>query len=165
MKQTTKNLYIIGLALFLFGETIGIMKIIKEALSLIFRTPSSEANASYVPDSALLAHIVPIIIKLIIAFIIVFMITCILKNIKSKCLIPLLCCSIVFIILIISSSSTFTIPKYLIISKWGLIDTIWVYFINYLTNGTIFSIVSYIIILIAIMQTLKQKKKGAEMDG
>ena len=164
MKPTTKNLYIIGLVLFLLGETISILKIIREALFFIPGAIRTEGNSVYITNS-ILAHVIPIIIKLIIAFIIVFMITRILKNIKSKCLIPLLCCSIVFLIINLTSISLPAIPKYLIYSKLGIIDTYLVYFINYLTNGTILSIASYIIILIAIMQTLKQKKKGAEMDG
>lgn len=164
MKQTTKNLYIIGLVLFLLGETISIFNIIKEALFFIPGKIRAEVNSAYISNS-ILAHVIPIIIKLIIAFIIVFMITRILKSINSKCLIPLLCCSTIFLIINVFTFSIPAIPKYLIISKCGLIDTIWVYFINYLTNGTILSIASYIIILIAIMQTLKQKKKGAENNG
>lgn len=164
MKHITKNLYIIGLALFILGQTISIFKIVREALFFITGAIRAEVNSAYITNS-LLAHIVPIIIKLIVAFVIVFMIIRILKNIKSKCLIPLFCCSTIFLIVNVFSFLIPAIPKYLIISKLGLIDTVWVYFINYLTNGTIFSIVSYIIILIAIMQTLKQKKKRAENDG
>ena len=38
-------------------------------------------------------------------------------------------------------------------------------FVNYLTNGTIFSMVAYIIILVASIKILREKKKGAKMDG
>lgn len=164
MKPTTKNLYIIGLALFLLGETISILKIIREALFFIPGAIRTEGNSVYITNS-ILAHVIPIIIKLIIAFIIVFMITRILKSINSKCLIPLLCCSTIFLIINVFTFSIPAIPKYLIISKWGLIDTIWVYFINCLTNGTIFSIASYIIILVSSIQILTRKKKETENDG
>ena len=113
MKPTTKNLYIIGLVLFLLGETISILKIIREALFFIPGAIRTEGNSVYITNS-ILAHVIPIIIKLIIAFIIVFMITRILKNIKSKCLIPLLYCSIVFFIINLTSFSLSAIPKYLI---------------------------------------------------
>ena len=164
MKPTTKNLYIIGLVLFLLGETISILKIIREALFFIPGAIRTEGNSVYITNS-ILAHVIPIIIKLIIAFIIVFMIARILKNIKSKCLIPLLCCSTLFLIINLTSFSLPAIPKYLIYSKWGIIETYLVYFVNYLTNGTIFSMVAYIIILVASIKILREKKKGAEMDG
>ena len=163
MKPTTKNLYIIGLVLFLLGETISILKIIREALFFIPGAIRTEGNSVYITNS-ILAHVIPIIIKLIIAFIIVFMIARILKNIKSKCLIPLLCCSIVFLIINLTSFSLPAIPKYLIYSKLEIIETYLVYFVNYLTNGTIFSMVAYIIILVTSIKILRQKKKGAEMD-
>ena len=163
MKPTTKNLYIIGLVLFLLGKTISILKIIREALFFIPGAIRTEGNSVYITNS-ILAHVIPIIIKLIIAFIIVFMIARILKNIKSKCLIPLLCCSIVFLIINLTSFSLPAIPKYLIYSKLEIIETYLVYFVNYLTNGTIFSMVAYIIILVTSIKILRQKKKGAEMD-
>ena len=93
------------------------------------------------------------------------MITRILKNVKSKYLIPLLCCSIVFLIINLTSFSLPAIPKYLIYSKLGIIETYLVYFVNYLTNGTIFSMVAYIIILVASIKILREKKKGAENNG
>ena len=164
MKPTTKNLYIIGLVLFLLGETISILKIIREALFFIPGAIRTEGNSVYITNS-ILAHVIPIIIKLIIAFIIVFMITRILKNIKSKCLIPLLYCSIVFFIINLTSFSLSAIPKYLIYSTLGIIDTYLVYFVNYLTNGTIFIMVAYIIILVASIKILREKKKEAENDG
>ena len=164
MKHITKNLYIIGLALFILGETISIFKIVREALFFIPGGIRAEVNSAYITNS-LLAHIIPIIIKLIIAFIIVFMITRILKNVKSKCLIPLFCCSIIFLIINLTSFFLPAIPKYLIYSKLGIIETYLVYFVNYLTNGTIFSMVAYIIILVASIQILRRKKKEAENDG
>ena len=164
MKPTTKKLYIIGLCIFCLGEIIGILKLLYELFVNLPNGSLIGVTKEYI-STLLWITIISIVIKMIIAFIIVFMITRILKNVKSKCLIPLLCCSIVFLIINLTSFSLPAIPKFLIYSKLGLIDTIWVYFINDLTNGTIFSIVSYIIILIAIMQTLKQKKKRAENDG
>ncbi len=115
--------------------------------------------------TSLWTGIISIAIKTILALIFVFMITRILKNIKSKCLIPSLCCSIIFLIINIFSFSIPAIPKYLIYSKLGIIETYLVCFVNYLTNGTIFSMVAYIIILVASIKNLRVKKKGAEMDG
>ena len=164
MKTTTKKLYIIGLCIFCLGEIIGILKLLYELFVNLPNGSLIGVRKEYI-STLLWTTIISIVIKIIIAFIIVFMIARILKNIKSKCLIPLLCCSIVFLIINLTSFSLPAIPKYLIYSKLEIIDTYLVYFINYFTNGTIFSIASYIIILIAIMQTLKQKKKEAEMDG
>ena len=164
MKPTIKKLYIIGLCIFCLGEIIGILKLLYELFVNLPNGSLIGVTKEYI-STLLWTTIISIVIKMIIAFIIVFMIARILKNIKSKCLIPLLCCSIVFLIINLTSFSLPAIPKYLIYSKLEIIDTYLVYFINYFTNGTIFSIASYIIILIAIMQTLKQKKKEAEMDG
>ena len=160
----TKKLYIIGLCIFCLGEIIGILKLLYELFVNLPNGSLIGVRKEYI-STLLWTTIISIVIKIIIAIIIVSMIARILKNIKSKCLIPLLCCSIVFLIINLTSFSLPAIPKYLIYSKLEIIDTYLVYFINYFTNGTIFSIASYIIILIAIMQTLKQKKKEAEMDG
>ncbi len=164
MKQTTKNLYIIGLCIFCLGEIIGIIKLLYELFVNLPNGSLIGVTKEYILTS-LWTTIISIVIKMIFAFIFVFMSIRILKNIKSKCLIPSLCCSIIFLIINIFSFSIPAIPKYLIYSKLGLIDTIWVYFITYLTDGTVFSFVSYIIIIVASIQTLKQKKKEAENDG
>ena len=164
MKQTTKNLYIIGLCIFCLGEIIGILKLLYE---LFLNLPNGSligVTKEYISTS-LWTTIISIVIKMIFAFIFVFMSIRILKNIKSKCLIPLLYCSIVFLIINLTSFSLPAIPKYLIYSKLGIIDTYLVYFVNNLTNGTILSVASYIIIIVALIRTLKQKKKGAEKDG
>ena len=161
MKLTTKKLYIIGLCIFCLGEIIGILKLLYELFVNLPNGSLIGVTKEYI-STLLWTTIISIVIKIIIAFIIVFMITRILKNVKSKCLIPLLCCSIVFLIINLTSFLP-AIPEYLIYSKLGIMDTYLVYFINYLTSGTIFSIVSYIIILIAIMQTLKQKRKVQKM--
>lgn len=158
MKQATKNLYIIGLCIFCLGEIIGILKLLYELFVNLPNGSLIGATKEYI-STLLGTTIMSIVIKMIIAFIIVFMITRILKNIKSKCLIPLLCCSIVFLIINITSFSLTAIPKYLIYSELKIIDTYLVYFANYLTNCTILSVISYIIIIVASIQTLRQKKK------
>ncbi len=163
MKQATKNLYIIGLSLFCIGETIGILKLIYE---LFINLPNGSligVTKEYILTS-LWTTIISIVIKMIFAFLFVFMSIRILKNIKSKCLIPLLCCSIVFLIINIFSYSIPAIPQYLIYSKWGLIDTIWVYFVNCLTNGAILSVASYIIIIVALIIIFTQRNKVLEND-
>ena len=164
MKTTTKKLYIIGLCLFCSGEIIGILKLLYELFVNLPNGSLIGVTKEYI-STLLITTIISIVIKMIIAFIIVFMIARILKNIKSKCLIPLLCCSTLFLIINLTSFSLPAIPKYLIYSKWGIIETYLVYFVNYLTNGTIFSMVAYIIILFASIKILREKKKGAEMDG
>ena len=164
MKPITLKLYIIGLCIFCLGEIIGILKLLYELFVNLPNGSLIGVTKEYIL-TLLWTAIISIVIKMIIAVIIVFMITHILKNVKSKCLIPLLCCSIVFLIINITSFSLPAIPQYLIYSKLGLIDTIWVYFINYLTNGTILSVASCIIIIVASIQTLKQKKKESENDG
>ena len=163
MKQATKNLYIIGLSLFCIGETIGILKLIYE---LFINLPNGSliGVAKEYILTLLWTTIISIVIKMIFAFLFVFMSIRILKNIKSKCLIPLLCSSIVCLIINLISFSLPAIPKYLIYSKLGIIDTIWVYFINYLTNGTIFSIASYIIIIVALILIFTQRNKVLEND-
>ena len=160
----TKKLYIIGLCIFCSGEIIGIFNLLYELFVNLPHGSLIGVTKEYI-STLLWTTIISIVIKMIIAFIIVFMIARILKNIKSKCLIPLLCCSIVFLIINLTSFSLPAIPKYLIYSKLGIIDTYLVCFVNYLTSGTMFSMVAYIIILVASIKILRQKKKGAEMDG
>ena len=164
MKPTTKKLYIIGLCMFCLGEIIGILKLLYELFVDLPNESLIGVTKEYI-STLLWTTIISIVIKMIIAFIIVFMITRILKNVKSKCLIPLLCCSTLFSIINLSSFSLPAIPKYLIYSKLGIIETYLVYFVNYLTNGTIFSMVAYIIILVASIKILREKKKVVEMDG
>ena len=164
MKPITKKLYIIGLCIFCLGEIIGILKLLYELFVNLPNGSLIGVTKEYIL-TLLWTTIISIVIKIIIAFIIVFMITRILKNVKSKCLIPLFCCSIIFLIINLTSFSLPAIPKYLIYSTLGIIDTYLVYFINYLTNGTILSVASYIIIIVASIQTLKQKKKESENDG
>lgn len=159
MKPTTKKLYIIGLCLFCSGEIIGIFNLLYE---LFINLPNGRligVRKEYI-STLLWTTIISIVIKIIIAFIIVFMITRIIKNVKSKCLIPLFCCSIIFLIINLTSFSLPAIPKYLIYSKLGIIETYLVYFVNYLTNGTILSVASYIIIIVASIQTLKKERGG-----
>ena len=164
MKQTTKKLYLIGLCIFCLGEIIGILKLLYELFVNLPNGSLIGVTKEYIL-ALLWTTSMSIVIKMIIAFIIVFMITRILKNIKSKCLIPLLCCTIVFSIINLTYFSLPAIPTYLIYSKLKLIDTYLVYFVNYLTNGTIFGVVAYIIILVASIQILREKKKGTEKDG
>ena len=165
MKAITKKLYIIGLCIFCLGEIIGILKLLYELFVNLPNGSLIGVTKEYI-STLLWTTIISIVIKIIIAFIIVFMIARILKNIKSKCLIPLLCCSTLFLIINLTSFSLLAIPKYLIYnSKWVIIETYLVYFVNYLTSGTMFSMVAYIIILVASIKILRKKKKGAEMDG
>ena len=163
MKQATKNLYIIGLSLFCIGETIGILKLIYE---LFINLPNGSligVTKEYIL-TLLWTTIISIVIKMIFAFLFVFMSIRILKNIKSKCLIPLLCSSIVCLIINLISFSLPAIPKYLIYSKLGIIDTYLVYFANYLTNGTILNVASYIIIIVALILIFTQRNKVLEND-
>lgn len=161
MKPTIKKLYIIGLCIFCLGEIIGILKLLYELFVDLPNGSLIGVTKEYI-STLLWTTIISIVIKIILAFIIVFMITRILKNVKSKCLIPLLCFSIVFLVITLTSFSLPDIPEYLIYSKLGMIDTYLVYFMNYLTNGTILCVASYIIIIVASIQTLKQKKKETE---
>ena len=164
MKPTIKKLYIIGLCIFCLGEIIGILKLLYELFVNLPNGSLIGVTKEYI-STLLWTTIIFIVIKMIFAFIFVFMSIRILKNIKSKCLIPLLYCSIVVLIINLTSFSLPAIPIYLIYSKLGIIDTYLVYVVNYLTNGTIFSIASYIIILVASIQILRRKKKEAENDG
>lgn len=169
MKQTTKNLYIIGLCLYCFGQASGILNFLREIYDFSQNANDGELYNDYtslLSEISISSNIVAIVLKLIMLFIIISMIVLVLKNIKSKCLMPLIFISIIFLTInLLPLSSTVYIPKYLIYSKWGIIDTFWTYFKSFLASGTIFNIIAYIIILIASIKTLKQKKKGAEKDG
>ena len=170
MKQTTKNLYIIGLCLYCFGQASGILNFLREIYD--FSQNANDGELYYNDYISLLSeinissNIVAIVLKLIMLFIIIYMIVLVLKNIKSKCLMPLIFISIIFLTInLLPLSSTVDIPKYLIYSKWGIIDTFWTYFKPFLASGAIFNIIAYIIILIASIKTLKQKKKEVENNG
>lgn len=158
MKQATKILYIIGLCIFCLGGIFGVLKLLYELFVDLPNASLIGVTEEYI-STLLVTTIISIVFKMIFAFIFVFMSIRLLKNIKSKCLIPLLCCSIVFLIINLTSFSLPAIPKYLIYSKLGIIDTYLVYFVNYLTNGTILNVVSYIITIVASIQTLRQKRK------
>lgn len=164
MKPTIKKLYIIGLCIFCLGEIIGILKLLYELFVNLPNGSLIGVTKEYI-STLLWTTIIFIVIKMIFAFIFVFMSIRILKNIKSKCLIPLLYCSIVVLIINLTSFSLPAIPIYLIYIKLGIIDTYLAYFVNYLTNGTILSVASYIIIIVASTKTLNQRKKGAENYG
>ena len=169
MKQTTKNIYIIGLCLYCFGQASGILNFLREIYDFSQNANDIELYNDYISllsEISISSNIVAIVLKLIMLFIIIYMIVLVLKNIKSKCLMPLIFISIIFLIInLLPLSSTVDIPKYLIYSKWGIIDTLWVYYKPFLASGAIFNIIAYIIILIASIKTLKQKKKGAENNG
>lgn len=155
MKKSTKNLYIIGLCLFLFGELLNLFIIIREALFFLPNIFNEELNAEYVTKSFLL-YIGSIIVNLIISFLIIFMTTRIFKNTNSKCLIPLLCFSTLFLIINLATSLP-AIPQYLIYSKIAVIDTLWPSLIQYITSGIIFGVTSNIILIIASIQVLRQR--------
>lgn len=155
MKKSTKNLYIIGLCLFLFGELLNLFIIIREALFFLPNIFNEKLNDEYVTKSFLL-YIGSIIVNLIISFLIIFMTTRIFKNTNSKCLIPLLCFSTLFLIINLASSLP-VIPQYLIYSKIAIIDTLWLSLIQYITSGIIFGVTSNIILIIASIQVLRQR--------
>lgn len=169
MKQTTKNIYIIGLCLYCFGQASGILNFLREIYDFSQNANDNELYNDYISllsEISISSNIVAIVLKLIMLFIIISMIVLVLKNIKSKCLMPLIFISIIFLIInLLPLSSTVDIPKYLIYSKWGIIDTFWTYFKPFLSSGAIFNIIAYIIILIASIKTLKQKKKEVENNG
>ena len=107
----------------------------------------------------------PVLIILLLQIIPIFLL---LQNLKSKTgkILPFVCLTIncVTFLWVMFSSFTSTVPQYLVINKWGIIQTYLVALEGFLSNVGILFIIGYVMIIIGSFLSLTKKNNEKSQD-